>query len=132
MLHTTKIERKFSLAARLTDELEDHIWTVFSRYCKATGTLFNSPSLFQIGQFEINFEGQDGCRGCYDPMSLRIPIKFFTDTEESFNALESEKSESAAKKKKKEEQEKLAYELEELERLSKKHPNHNTQETKNA
>ena len=83
----TLLDRKFRLLARLNEELDDHVWSVFGRYIQAEKILFSSPEDWRVQGDEILFTGEDGCRGCYDPMSLSIPMAFFTDTESAFNRL---------------------------------------------
>ncbi len=74
--------------SRLREKLDDHVWLVFGRYIKVTKTLFSDPDEWSVDGNTIHFTGSDGCLGCYDPMSLAIPIGFFADTEVSFLELE--------------------------------------------
>jgi len=87
----TLLGRKFRLLERLTEELDDHVWSVFSRYIKEEKILFNSPEAWSVDGNSLFFTGEDGCRGCYDSMTCTIPMEFFTDTEGAFERLRAEK-----------------------------------------
>lgn len=91
--------------------IDSHIWNVFYRYIKEEHILFSGPDGWDIHEDGIYFYGEDGCMGCYDRMSLVIPEKFFTDTENSFAQLIEEKEQ---KKKQDEENKRLAKEQKEL------------------
>jgi hypothetical protein len=91
---STLLERKFRLLARLNEELDDHVWSVFGRYIKEEKILFNSPEAWRVDDNSLFFTGEDGCRGCYDSMTCTIPMEFFTDTEAAFKRLRAEKVEA--------------------------------------
>jgi hypothetical protein len=91
---STLLERKFRLLARLNEELDDHVWSVFGRYIKEKKIQFNSPEAWSVDDNSLFFTGEDGCRGCYDPMTCTIPMEFFTDTEAAFKRLRAEKVEA--------------------------------------
>lgn len=90
-------KKKIDLIERLRDDLDDHIWSTFKKYKKARGILFSSPDDWHGDHDSIYFYGSDGCMGCYDPMHLSIPMKYFTDPN-AFEELEQEiKAEKKAK-----------------------------------
>lgn len=80
--------RKLRLRDRIKWELDDDIWRVFHKYIGERRINFNSPDTWEVEGDSIIFNGTDGCRGCYDRMSLTIPLKYFEDyekhTEEEF------------------------------------------------
>jgi hypothetical protein len=111
---------KADLLVKLQDELDDYIWGIFYRWVKEAGINFNNPDWWQISDFSIHFHGSDGCMGCYDPMTLNIPIGFFINPDIAFAELktlrakaERDKADATAAAKKKEE-------LAEYHRLQKK------------
>ena len=85
----TNFERKIKIMSRIRSELDCHIWSTFEKYIKAKGILFNQPDQWEEQGNSIYFTGQDGCMGCYDNMSLSIPMEFFTDPT-AFDRLEQE------------------------------------------
>lgn len=84
-------ENKIKRIAGLRDELDKHIWETFSKYIKIKRINFNGPEdwTFENGGNCIWFNGSDGCLGCYDNISLSIPMKYFTDPT-AFDRLEQE------------------------------------------
>lgn len=113
--------KKMRLISRLRGEMDDHIWTIFSRYKKTKGILFSSPDDWQIDDGNILFYGEDGCMGCYDPMYLSIPMKFFEDPETSFKELEDEIKQEKEEKENKRIREQQEREMKELIRLQEKY-----------
>lgn len=96
-------------------EIDGHVWEVFYRYIKEEGINFNGPEHWTFDEDSIRFSGQDGCMGCYDPMSLYIPIHFFDDPNTAFAELKRDKElkkelETQAKLKYKENMERKLYE----------------------
>jgi hypothetical protein len=113
--------KKTRLIERLREDLDSHIWNIFSRYIKMEGILFNSPDDWQSDWDSIHFYGSDGCMGCYDSMSCSIPIKFFEDPETAFAEREKEIEDAKIKKQKDREEAERKKELRELERLKEKY-----------
>lgn len=113
-------EKKINLMANLRGQLDCHIWDIFSRYIKENGILFNGPEDWQYSDRGVYFYGTDGCMGCYDNMSLHIPMKFFTDPENSFNQRKLEREQKLADEEARKLAAKEKKEREEFERLSKK------------
>jgi len=118
------LERKLKLIDRLRSEADSHIWNIFSRYIKEKGILFSGPDDWQYQGESIYFYGEDGCMGCYDKMSLNIPIKFFLDPENSFLELTEEREREKKEKLEKERIAKEQRELAEFKRLSEKFGDH--------
>lgn len=106
---------------KLREDIDSHIWNIFSMYLKETGKLFSSPDDWYIDGNSINFYGEDGCMGCYDNMNLSIPMKFFEEPETSFDEMKLEKmmkeQEEAERKRLAKEQK----ERDELKRLKEKY-----------
>jgi len=113
--------KKCKLIERLREDMDNHIWTIFGRYKKTKGILFSSPDDWQIDGDTIHFYGEDGCMGCYDPMHLSIPMKFFEDPEKYFSELEKEIKQEKEEKERKRVEEKIGSELKELARLQEKY-----------
>lgn len=63
--------------------VEDHVWEVFDKYIKDFKINFNGPEKWEKNSKGICVSGEDGCRGCYEPMSLTIPYGFFVDYDEA-------------------------------------------------
>lgn len=78
------ILKKINKIEELRCELDGHIWSIFSRYIKQEGILFSSPDDWKSDGDSIYFYGTDGCMGCYDSMSINIPIKFFENPDAAF------------------------------------------------
>jgi hypothetical protein len=93
------IIKKLRKIEEMRDDLDSHIWSIFSRYIKQEGILFNGPDDWQIDGDSIYFDGSDGCMGCYDSMNLNIPIKYFEDPDIAF-AERTEEIEKAEEEKK--------------------------------
>lgn len=113
-------EIRKSLAAIEVEKtkLDDHIWDVFNAYIDQEGINFSGPESWEYDGEDIIFKGEDGCMGCYDSMSLCIPIKFFEDA----NALKDLKKQRELEEKKLKDQRaaaKRAYDKAEYERLKK-------------
>lgn len=113
--------KKTRLIERLREDMDGHIWSIFSRFIKMEGILFNSPDDWQIDGDSIYFHGSDGCMGCYDSMSTSIPMKFFEDPETAFAEREKEIEEAKKKKKRNQREQKKRADLKELERLKEKY-----------
>lgn len=92
-----EIEKNINKLIKIQDQLDTHIWEVFSKYIKAESVRFSSPDIWQIQGDVITFIGTDGCMGCYDQMSLDVPLKFFIDTEKEFEILKTEKHDKEMK-----------------------------------
>lgn len=101
-----RLERKLCVLERIKEQLHHEIWDGFDEYIKANKINFNGPEDWEFssygegGKGSITFSGTDGCRGCYDPMSLTIPLLWFTDREK---ALEQKAAEDAIAKAKEDE-----------------------------
>jgi hypothetical protein len=116
------IKLKLALLNRLTDELDSHIWEVFHKYIKLMKINFNGPDNWIVQCDSIYFDGTDGCRGCYDPMSLSIGIEWFIDydkeeqlykeklSRETRKQLIAARDRAEAKRKADEERDKVEYE----------------------
>lgn len=74
---------KLKLIDRLQNQLDHIIWSSFEEYIKLHKINFNYPESWVVEGEDITFSGKDGCRGCYDPMSLSIPFVWFVDREKS-------------------------------------------------
>jgi hypothetical protein len=74
----------------LRNDIDGHIWSIFSKYIKIKGIRFNGPNYWEYLGSGINFIGEDGGQGCYDSMDIVIPIKFFVDPDKEFENLNSE------------------------------------------
>lgn len=64
---------------RIKDRWNQYVWEIFNKYIEENRINFNGPDSWEVDGKNIHFEGTDGCRGCYDPMNLDIPIKYFLD-----------------------------------------------------
>lgn len=114
-------QKKIDLYNRLQDELDDHIWEVFSRYKKEEGFNFSNPETWNVNDNYIVFRGEDGCMGCYDPMSVSIPMKFFVDPDKELANLEMEIEEKRREDERLKLERKKKEELDELKRLKEKY-----------
>lgn len=110
--------KKIDKFQEFQDHLDDHIWTIFSKYLKIMKINFNSPDGWNPDGDGIYFYGEDGCMGCYDKMSLHIPMKFFTD-EDAFEKLEQELLDKKEQERQAKEKAKRDKELQEYKRLKK-------------
>ncbi len=81
------VKRKLELIEKIKDNVECHIWEVFRKYKTINKVLFSDPEFWEFGGDSITFRGVDGCRGCYDPFSLKIPLEYFTEPSTSFENL---------------------------------------------
>lgn len=77
----------------LEDELDSYIWSIFNRYIKQNKILFSNPKFWIVENNFIQFEGADGCMGCYENISITIPLKFFLDPDKEFDQQKKEKDE---------------------------------------
>ena len=79
------IRKTFETIERLRNMIDSHVWDTFRKYRDEFGILFNYPESWLPSDDGkgIHFEGQDGCRGCYDNMALDIPYEFFEDYEKA-------------------------------------------------
>ena len=79
------IRKTFDTIDRLRWMIDSHVWDTFRKYVKEFGIFFNYPESWLPSDDGkgIHFEGQDGCRGCYDSMALDIPYEFFEDYEKA-------------------------------------------------
>jgi len=105
---------------RLTEEVDGEVWTIFHRYVKQEQIMFNGPEGWEIRDGYINFHGSDGCRGCYDNMSLEIPFKFFADPDVEFPRLAEQRAKEAKEREAKAKAQQNAADRREFERLQKK------------
>ena len=89
---------KLDKFSKTKEEIDDYIWDIFNAYIEQEEILFSSPYEWSVSDDCIYFSGRDGSRGCYDSMSIIIPLPFFENPKEEFLKL----------KKKKEDKEKTA------------------------
>ncbi len=115
-----EIADKINRLEQAKNELDSHIWQIFHRYIDQEKILFSHPDTWDIEDNSISFVGQDGCRGCYDHMSLRIPICFFDDPETEFPKLAEQRAKENADFLKNKKREEEAIERAEFERLKKR------------
>lgn len=106
---------------RLTNELDGHIWNIFDRYIKQEKINFNSPKGWEVDEDTIHFHGSDGCMGCYDSMSLNIPLIFFSNPDTEFQNLAKQREREHSEKTEKERKTKESIERKEFERLKSKY-----------
>lgn len=112
------LKKKLDEISSLQSSISSHIWDIFHRYIEEEKILFNSPDGWEYQGDSIYFYGTDGCMGCYDNMSLSIPIRFFTDSEKAFADLKAKKEREQKKELKLQKQRKEEKERAEFERLS--------------
>lgn len=105
----------------LREQINDHVWTVFHRYINIKKINFNSPDDWDVDDNSIYFHGSDGCMGCYDNMSLSIPIEYFHSTDEMFKRLEVDLKKEKKKKEERKKVEKSKRDLREYKRLKEKY-----------
>jgi hypothetical protein len=105
------------------DALDSHIWHIFHRYLDQELINFSHPTTWEIEGDDIHFTGTDGCRGCYDRMGLRIPIKFFDDPETEFPKLAEQRAKENQEKVQAALKQQEAIERREFERLKNKFAN---------
>lgn len=115
------IIKKIEAIDKLQDQIDQHIWEIFKRYITIKKILFNSPHDWKIEGDSIYFHGSDGCMGCYDNMSISIPIKYFENPDEEFEELEKEVKKDLAKKEARKKQDKKSRDLATLKRLKTKY-----------
>jgi hypothetical protein len=94
--------------------LDSYVWDVFYKYINLEDINFSGPDYWEDHDDYIRFTGEDGCMGCYDPMSLSIPLKFFENPDTAFKELKEEKeskkiNEEKAKKIRKEQEDRRLY-----------------------
>jgi len=78
-------EHNIKLYNEIYLKLDTYVWRIFSRYVNEFEINFNRPDWWRVDGPDIHFEGEDGCCGCYDSMSLDIPMQFFIDTQKAFD-----------------------------------------------
>lgn len=105
---------------KLTENLDNHIWSIFDQYIEIKGILFSDPEHWEALDDRILFRGEDGCMGCYDKQFVSIPMKFFINPDEEFPKLIKEIKDNDEKEKKKREKKKREKEYKEFQRLKKK------------
>ena len=106
----------------IQDSIDDHIWKIFNRYVMLHKKIhFSSPYDWKVEGDNIYFHGSDGCMGCYDNMSLSIPVKFFINEEEEFKILEEEVEKKEAEEKSRKKQEVKRKDLAQLKKLKKQY-----------
>lgn len=115
------ITKKLRLMERIREDLDGHIWNIFSRYIKQEGILFNSPDDWHIDGDHISFYGSDGCMGCYDSMNTSIPLRYFEDPETAFAERAKEIEDAKKKKERNQREQKKRDDLKELKRLKEKY-----------
>jgi hypothetical protein len=115
-----EIANKLMRLEQAKSELDAHIWQIFGRYIRQENILFSHPENWYIEDNSIHFTGQDGCKGCYDGMALRIPISFFDDPETEFPKLAEQRVKEKTEKEENAKREQEAFERREFERLKNK------------
>lgn len=116
------IRLKFKVLERRKELIDSYVWEIFGKYIKDKRINFNSPDYWYVEYDQINFVGSDGCRGCYDAMSLSIPIDFFEDYNKAMGIdLEKEAVDTAKKLKELADRQTQA-EIAQLVKLKEKYP----------
>ena len=82
--------RKLKAIERLEEQVDNYVWNVFKQYIKINKICFNSPDDWSMEGDRVYFHGSDGCMGCYDKMSIGIPIKYFENPDHEFELLKKE------------------------------------------
>lgn len=99
------IIKKIKAIDKLQEQIDGHIWNIFNRYIEIKKINFSSPDDWKIEDDTIYFHGSDGCMGCYDRMSIYIPLKYFENPDEEFELLEKEVKKDLSKEKSRKKQE---------------------------
>lgn len=73
------IRETIETMTQLRSEIDAQVWDVFDKYVKDFEITFKYPEFWYGQRDGILFDGQDGCMGCYDNMSITIPYEFFED-----------------------------------------------------
>ena len=117
------IRKTIGLIGRLQSSIDDHVWETFNKYIKDFRINFNLPERWEESGdgTGIYFTGQDGCRGCYDGMSLTIPYEFFEDYNQAAYTLRSEEDKNRREKELKDERAIEAHERKMLAELKAKY-----------
>ena len=113
--------RKLKTIEKLQDEVDNYVWEVFQRYLDINKICFNSPDDWHMEGDRVYFHGSDGCMGCYDNMSVGIPLKYFENPDYEFGLLVKELEDQKLKDQKIKEDNQKKKELSELKRLKKKY-----------
>ena len=108
---------KLDIYEKAKDEIDDYIWDVFYKYIGIENILFSGPNEWSACKSCLHFTGEDGCMGCYDSMSINIPIEFFINPDEEFLKLKKEKED----KEKDAEEYIMTKDRKDFERLKNKH-----------
>ena len=117
------IRKTIEAISRLQGMVDDQIWETFNKYVKDFRINFNYPERWEgSGNGSgICFSGKDGCRGCYDDMSLTIPYEFFEDYDKAAFTLRSEKERELREKELKDQHARESYERRMLAELTAKY-----------
>ena len=92
-----KFIRKLNVIEKLQNEVDNYVWEVFHQYIKISKICFNSPDDWNMEGDRVYFHGSDGCMGCYDNMSVGIPIRYFENPDYEFGLLKKELEETKIK-----------------------------------
>jgi hypothetical protein len=94
-----EMRAKIEQIADLRNDVDEHVWDVFIRYCQEFNVNFTSPEHWTAYPDSITFSGEDGCMGSYDSKHLSIPMEFFDDfvsaTANQYEAMRLEKERKA-------------------------------------
>ena len=115
------MKEKIEQLANLKNDLDGSIWSIFHRWIEMETINFSGPEHWSLGDDGVDFVGDDGCMGCYDPMSCYIPMEFFTNTEDAFAKREKELVEIKEQNEKDVEFYRLERDRKEFERLKEKY-----------
>jgi hypothetical protein len=113
--------KKLKLIERLQEEVDNYVWDVFHKYIDINQINFNSPDDWNMEGDRVYFHGSDGCMGCYDNMSVGVPIKYFENPDYEFGLLKKELEHQKLKDERLEKCRKKQKEISELKRLKKKY-----------
>lgn len=115
-------KEKIELLCKTQSEIDDYIWEIFYKYIEQEKINFSSPKTWNIeeGENDIQFDGSDGCMGCYDPMDIFIPLSFFINPKDEFSRLKKERLAEEKRKAKKEKAAVNRKDKQEFKRLKKK------------
>ena len=112
-----KFIRKLNVIEKLQNEVDNYVWEVFHQYIKISKICFNSPDDWNMEGDRVYFHGSDGCMGCYDNMSIGIPLRYFENPDYEFGLLKTELENQKLKDEKNREKDKIQKDLKQLQKL---------------
>lgn len=118
-------KEKIKSFCKIKDELDEYIWHVFYLYIEQEKINFSSPDFWNIddGDTSIQFNGIDGCMGCYDNKCISIPLSFFINPKGELLQLRNKRIAEENKKKRAAKTAATKKDKKEFERLKKKFGN---------